>query len=227
MRIYCSYFIYLLKKNQTGSLVYCYLFLCFHFLYYSSACRSSHKKETSGYLECETYCIVMARSRLACVAQTHFRSSLLSLRKIAIFRRERSDIRKCVCASQASSRCEPDVSPLTSLWHHTKFRRILKTVAYKMGSFWIYNINQLQDSRKKKIKVIWAKLHFLTKRTGWKNGTALYENVWEQQKSTGNEKTFSSKTKFYSFYLKLEWTKLDVQNLRLLVILGQKSGVFA
>ena len=39
--------------------------------------------------------------RLACEAQTHFRSSLLSLRKIAIFRRERSDDRKCVCASQA------------------------------------------------------------------------------------------------------------------------------
>ena len=123
-------------------------------------------------------------------------------------------------------RCEPDVSPLTSLWHHTKFRKMLKTVAYKMGSFWIYNINQLQDSRKKKIKVSWAKLHFLTKRTGWKNGTALYETVWEQQKSTGNEKTFSSSRKFYSFYLKLEWTKLDVQNLRLFVILGQKSGVF-
>ena len=33
--------------------------------------------------------------------QTHFRSSLLSLRKIAIFRRERTDDRKCVCCSQA------------------------------------------------------------------------------------------------------------------------------
>ena len=40
-------------------------------------------------------------------------------------------------------RCEPDVSPLTSLWHHAKFRKMLKTVAYKMGSFWIYNVNQL------------------------------------------------------------------------------------
>ena len=39
---------------------------------------------------------------VACEAQTHFRSSLLSLRKIAIFRRERSDDRKCVCASQAT-----------------------------------------------------------------------------------------------------------------------------
>ena len=50
---------------------------------------------------------------LACEAQTHFRSSLLSLRKIRhgncfaawvrrrYFRRERSDDRKCVCASQA------------------------------------------------------------------------------------------------------------------------------
>ena len=35
---------------------------------------------------------------VACKAQTHFRPSLLSLRKI---RRERSDDRKCVCASQA------------------------------------------------------------------------------------------------------------------------------
>ena len=39
---------------------------------------------------------------VACEQQTHFRSSLLSLRKIAIFRRERSDDRKCVCCSQAS-----------------------------------------------------------------------------------------------------------------------------
>ena len=31
----------------------------------------------------------------------HFRSSLLSLRKMAIFRRERSDDRKCVCCSEA------------------------------------------------------------------------------------------------------------------------------
>ena len=38
---------------------------------------------------------------VACEQQTHFRSSLLSLRKIAIFRRERSDDRKCVCGSQA------------------------------------------------------------------------------------------------------------------------------
>ena len=40
--------------------------------------------------------------QLACEPQTHFRSSLLSLRKIAIFRRERGDDRKCVCGSQAS-----------------------------------------------------------------------------------------------------------------------------
>ena len=39
---------------------------------------------------------------VACEPQTHFRSSLLSFRKIAIFRRERSDDRKCVCGSQAS-----------------------------------------------------------------------------------------------------------------------------
>ena len=39
---------------------------------------------------------------VACEPQTHFRSSLLSLRKIAIFRRERSDDRKCVCGSQAN-----------------------------------------------------------------------------------------------------------------------------
>ena len=38
---------------------------------------------------------------VACEQQTHFRSSLLSLRKIAIFRRETSDDRKCVCCSQA------------------------------------------------------------------------------------------------------------------------------
>ena len=34
--------------------------------------------------------------------QTHFRSSLLSLRKIAIFQRERGDDRKCFCCSLAS-----------------------------------------------------------------------------------------------------------------------------
>ena len=39
---------------------------------------------------------------VACEQQTHFRSSLLSLRKIAIFQRERSDDRKCVCCSLAS-----------------------------------------------------------------------------------------------------------------------------
>ena len=37
--------------------------------------------------------------RNACEQQTHFWSSLLSLRKIAIFQRERSDDRKCVCCS--------------------------------------------------------------------------------------------------------------------------------
>ena len=43
-----------------------------------------------------------ATQPLAREAQTHFRLSLLSIRKIAIFRRERSDDRKCVCASQAT-----------------------------------------------------------------------------------------------------------------------------
>ena len=39
---------------------------------------------------------------VACEQQTHFRSSLLSLQiKIAIFRRERGDDRKCVCCWQA------------------------------------------------------------------------------------------------------------------------------
>ena len=72
--------------------------------------------------------IDIANVTLACEQQTHFRSSLLSLRKIAfdligqhqnkrfhvteivlplgfadaIFRRERSDDRKCVCCSQAN-----------------------------------------------------------------------------------------------------------------------------
>ena len=40
--------------------------------------------------------------RIACEQQTHFRSSLGSLRKIAIFRRDRSDDWKCVCCSQAN-----------------------------------------------------------------------------------------------------------------------------
>ena len=39
---------------------------------------------------------------VACEQQTHFRSSLLSLRKIAIFQRERGDDRKCVYCSLAS-----------------------------------------------------------------------------------------------------------------------------
>ena len=43
-----------------------------------------------------------ATGALACEQQTHFQSSLLSLRKVAIFRRERSDDRKCVCCSQAT-----------------------------------------------------------------------------------------------------------------------------
>ena len=44
-------------------------------------------------------------SKLACEAQTYFRSPLLSLRKtIIIFRRERSDDRKYVCGSQARSK---------------------------------------------------------------------------------------------------------------------------
>ena len=43
---------------------------------------------------------------VACEQRTHFRSSLLSLRKIAIFRKERSDDRKCVCCSQATFNCD-------------------------------------------------------------------------------------------------------------------------
>ena len=39
---------------------------------------------------------------VACEQQAHFRSSPLSLRKRAIFRRERRDDRKCICCSQAS-----------------------------------------------------------------------------------------------------------------------------
>ena len=39
---------------------------------------------------------------VACEQQTHFRSSLLSLRKIAILQRERGDDRKCFCCSLAS-----------------------------------------------------------------------------------------------------------------------------
>ena len=39
--------------------------------------------------------------QVACEQQTHFRWSLLSLRKIAIVQRERSDDRKCVYCSQA------------------------------------------------------------------------------------------------------------------------------
>ena len=48
--------------------------------------------------------IFRTRDKLACEQQTHFRSSLLSLRKIAIFRRERSDDGKCVCCSQAKDK---------------------------------------------------------------------------------------------------------------------------
>ena len=44
---------------------------------------------------------------IACEQQTHFRSSPLSLRKIAILIwRERSDDRKCVCCSQATFHSE-------------------------------------------------------------------------------------------------------------------------
>ena len=45
---------------------------------------------------------------LACEQQTHFRSSLLSLRKIAIFRRKISDDLKCVYCSQAIRMHERD-----------------------------------------------------------------------------------------------------------------------
>ena len=49
------------------------------------------------------FCRVL--SKLACEAQTYFRSSFLSLRKIIIiFRRERSDDLKYVYASQARSK---------------------------------------------------------------------------------------------------------------------------
>ena len=45
--------------------------------------------------------VLRVRAPVACEQQTHFRSSLHSLRKIATFWRERSDNRKCVCCSQA------------------------------------------------------------------------------------------------------------------------------
>ena len=41
------------------------------------------------------------RKLLACEQQTHFRSSRFSPSEKYIFRRERSDDRKCVCCSQA------------------------------------------------------------------------------------------------------------------------------
>ena len=74
---------------------------------------------------------IASLERVACEPQTHFRSSLLSLRNIglhqnkrfyvteivlplgfadAIFRRERSDDRKCVCGSQARSRRTPNTA---------------------------------------------------------------------------------------------------------------------
>ena len=52
---------------------------------------------------------------LACEQQTHFRSSLPSLRKIAIFRKERSDDRKCVCCSQATFNCDCSIFLYVSL----------------------------------------------------------------------------------------------------------------
>ena len=48
---------------------------------------------------------IVTQHCIACEQQTHFRSSLLSIRKIAIFQRERSDDRKCVCSSQAMQCC--------------------------------------------------------------------------------------------------------------------------
>ena len=48
---------------------------------------------------------------IACEQQTHFWSSFLSLRKKAIFQRERSDHRKCVCCNQ-SKPCRNNVAML-------------------------------------------------------------------------------------------------------------------
>ena len=58
-----------------------------HNLFLLRPCAEAEKKNSFHY-------------RIACEQQTHFRSSLLSLRK----RRERSDDRKCVCCSQANYR---------------------------------------------------------------------------------------------------------------------------
>ena len=61
--------------------------------------KASKLNVTKKYL---AYISLAIHKPIACEQQTHFRSSLLSLRKIAIFRRERSDDRKCVCGSQAN-----------------------------------------------------------------------------------------------------------------------------
>ena len=55
-----------------------------------------------GGLGTEGGVCAQATGALACEQQTHFRSSPLSLRKVAIFQRERSDDRKYVYCSQAT-----------------------------------------------------------------------------------------------------------------------------
>ena len=50
----------------------------------------------TNYFPVNGFCLSKFPHYLACEQQTHFRSSL------AIFRRERSDDRKCVCCSQAT-----------------------------------------------------------------------------------------------------------------------------
>ena len=52
-------------------------------------------------MPCSIYNYQVTTGDLACEQQMHFRSSLLSLQK-KIFRRERSNDRKCVCCSQAT-----------------------------------------------------------------------------------------------------------------------------
>ena len=64
----------------------------------------------------EAILVLFAGCKLACEPQTHFRSSPLSLRKIAIFRRERSDDRKCVCGSQASCKQQTRKKIPSVLW---------------------------------------------------------------------------------------------------------------
>ena len=67
------------------------------------------------------YVKITLTGRLAC---EHFRLSLRSLRKIAIFQRERSDNRKCICCSQATGRCKE---------HTNNQNRILNIGIYKLS----------------------------------------------------------------------------------------------